>query len=973
MESRAGLPERLGRYQVLGVLGSGGMGDVLKARDPQLGREVAIKLISAQATGPSFRERFRREAQTLAGLTHPNLVRIYDFGEHEGQLYIVTELLQGETLRERLKRGPLREAEAQRTAREAASAMQAAHDAGIVHRDLKPENLFLRDDGTLVVIDFGLARPVDAAPLGATAEQDPETLVAVTNPGSVLGTLGYLSPEQARGQVVSKASDVFSLGCVLYETLTGERAFAGDSHSALIAAVLEQTPAQLEAMRGSKLGAVIAGCLDKDPHQRYEDGGALLAALTDTDSSEFPVTRSPGIAALAAGLAIAVAAIGWVLFVRIAKDRERERLLPEIEAAIENHDYWEAHALLEEATGHFEEAQLERLWADATFEVDWSPEPAGATVSIKPYGAPDSQFRFLGEMPFKARIPTGVSVFRVEKEGFHTWNWAAKPNEFVYRGNVLLPLGSLPEGTVFAGTGGHVTLYGVENEYRTHAPSAVDEVEVTNLAYQAFHQSSDFDDPTLWPTAFVGDDWPEPLEAFLDATGRPGPASWELGEPVEGLLNHPVSGVSWYEAYAFCRWRNQSLPTLYHWSSAASPKHARNEQVALSNYSGTGTREVRARENIGVTGAYDMAGNVREWVLNSRDGERFILGGSYKDPGYSFVLAQTLPPDDRSLENGLRCLTTLDPSEIPQLGGEITSRPRQLESVDETPQELLDVYRGLVSTPPQDAQVIATRTNEDAEHWRWETVEIEETQGRSFEVELFFPTSEPPEGGFPAAVVFPGNAAFWDSGTAPSSRLFLAAFNAPGFEFLPRADWVAVLPVFRSLYQSEPKELTFPLREARTTFDHIVSWNRQISRALDLVESDARINADRTAFLGYSFGGAFTSMVIPFENRFSSVVVWNGGIPTHWSFMVDDPERSTPFALAPALDLALARYIEAPFLMINGGDDLVFPLDLSQRPLFENVGTPDDQKKHIVFEGMSHWLPHARTIGETLAWFERWD
>jgi serine/threonine protein kinase len=227
----------LDHYELIALIGSGGMGEVYRARDTRLRRDVAIKILPERlASQPDLLHRFQREARAVAALSHPNVCAIYDFGLESGTHYAVMELLEGETLRARLSRGPLAWREATDIVAGVADGLAAAHAKGIAHRDLKPENLFLTADGCVKILDFGLAR---VTPTGAG---DPEALEATvaetTRAGIVLGTYPYMSPEQARGDLVGPASDVFSLGCVLYEAITGQRAFARNTPAETLAAVL---------------------------------------------------------------------------------------------------------------------------------------------------------------------------------------------------------------------------------------------------------------------------------------------------------------------------------------------------------------------------------------------------------------------------------------------------------------------------------------------------------------------------------------------------------------------------------------------------------------------------------------------------------------------------------------------------------------------------------------------------------------
>ncbi len=252
---------RIGPYEIVGWLGGGGMGEVYRARDPRLDRAVAIKLIpESLATDPMRVGRFEQEARAAGQLNHPNILAVYDIGVQAGAPYIVSELLEGESLRRRLGSGPLTSRKAIDYARQTAEGLAAAHDKGIVHRDIKPDNLFITNDGRVKVLDFGIAKltgPSDepARPAGLPTE---------TAAGMVLGTAAYMSPEQVRGEVVDVKSDIFSLGTVLAEMLTGRPAFARATAAETVAAILKEDAADpLPASVSPGFGRIVSRCLEK--------------------------------------------------------------------------------------------------------------------------------------------------------------------------------------------------------------------------------------------------------------------------------------------------------------------------------------------------------------------------------------------------------------------------------------------------------------------------------------------------------------------------------------------------------------------------------------------------------------------------------------------------------------------------------------------------------------------------------------
>ena len=263
---------RLGPYEIVAPLGAGGMGEVYRARDERLKRDVAIKVLPASFSDDSDRlRRFEQEAQTAGGLNHPNLTAVHDVGSHGGAPYIVTELLEGETLRSRLSGGPLPVRKAVDYAVQIARGLAAAHEKGIVHRDLKPENLFLTTDGRVKILDFGLAKLTQVE--GKSGQQtNLPTATAGTEPGVVLGTLGYMSPEQVKGKAADQRSDLFSMGAILYEMLSGKRAFHRDSAAETMSAILKEEPPDLAATNQSVppgLDRIVRHCLEKNPEERF--------------------------------------------------------------------------------------------------------------------------------------------------------------------------------------------------------------------------------------------------------------------------------------------------------------------------------------------------------------------------------------------------------------------------------------------------------------------------------------------------------------------------------------------------------------------------------------------------------------------------------------------------------------------------------------------------------------------------------
>ncbi|MGE5244265.1 MAG: protein kinase domain-containing protein [Betaproteobacteria bacterium] len=320
---------RLGAYEIVSALGSGGMGEVYRARDAKLNREVAIKVLPGHlANDPAALQRFEREAQAVAALSHPNILAIYDFGSEQGIAYAVTELLEGETLRAKLASGALPVRKAVDHALQIAKGIAAAHEKSIIHRDLKPENIFVTKDGRVKVLDFGLAKALEPpSAAGVTAGASETQMATGTTPGMVLGTVGYMSPEQVRAQPVDHRTDIFSLGVVLYEMLTGKQPFRRDSQVETMNAILKEDAPEFGEIGASVpagVDRIVRRALEKNPDERFHsahDLGIALEAVSGASSQSGAVPASAAIAPKAGAMrrwlpaAAAVVGLGAVAFV----------------------------------------------------------------------------------------------------------------------------------------------------------------------------------------------------------------------------------------------------------------------------------------------------------------------------------------------------------------------------------------------------------------------------------------------------------------------------------------------------------------------------------------------------------------------------------------------------------------------------------------------------------------------------------
>src|SRR5229473_971853 len=306
---------RLGPYEILAPIGAGGMGEVYRARDTRLGRDVALKILPESFSRETDRlHRFEQEARAVAALNHPNILAVFDIGQHNGSPFLVSELLEGESLRAVLDRGALPQRKTIEYGVQIAHGLAAAHEKGIVHRDLKPENVFVTKDGRIKILDFGLAKLAQTA--GADSDE-----VTLTSPhtvvGVVMGTASYMAPEQVRGEAADPRTDIFAFGAVLYEMLSGVRAFRRDTAAETMTAVLKDDPPELSDpghMVSSTLERIVRRCLEKSPDQRFQSARDLsfaLSALSGTETSAVrrAVAAAPRRATLLLWLSVALAVV----------------------------------------------------------------------------------------------------------------------------------------------------------------------------------------------------------------------------------------------------------------------------------------------------------------------------------------------------------------------------------------------------------------------------------------------------------------------------------------------------------------------------------------------------------------------------------------------------------------------------------------------------------------------------------------
>src|SRR6266478_2274862 len=311
----------IAQYTIVSKIGEGGMGEVWRARDTKLGRDVAIKVLPASLSENTDRlNRFEQEAQAAGALNHPNILVIHHIGIHDGAPYIVSELLEGETLRERMAGTALPQRKAIDYGLQIARGLAAAHEKGIVHRDIKPDNVFVTNDGRIKILDFGLAKLTGASDATQSQTEVPTRKVN-TDPGTVMGTMGYMSPEQLKGQAADHRSDIFSFGAILYEMLSGKRAFRGDSMAETMSAILREDPPDLSETNKTvspALERVVHHCLEKNPAERFHSASDLAFAIESLSGSATSSGQTATVTTVTAESSAAVGLSRWLGNARVA-------------------------------------------------------------------------------------------------------------------------------------------------------------------------------------------------------------------------------------------------------------------------------------------------------------------------------------------------------------------------------------------------------------------------------------------------------------------------------------------------------------------------------------------------------------------------------------------------------------------------------------------------------------------------------
>lgn len=622
-------------------------------------------------------------------------------------------------------------------------------------------------------------------------------------------------------------------------------------------------------------------------------------------------------------------------------------LLPEIRALLDQ-DISLAWASVRQARQRWsDDPQIEQLWLDLTLPVTLQSDPPGAEVRVRGYRTGPDAWILLGTTPLEdVRLPLAMLRFRLDKPGYTPIESAPGflPRAEVF---VLRPLEDTPENMV------HVPAGAVRLRQQRHELPAfwIDRHEVTHREFREFVIDGGYTREQWWPE-LVADIQAETFEnriaSLVDQTGLPGPSTWILGTYPESLADHPVEGVSWYEAMAYARWAGKQLPTVLHWRRAAGLGTDQNQNFAdmvlSAQFNSDSSARVGERGALGAYGSQDMAGNVAEWCFNPAEGRRHLAGGSWMEDRYRFRDMETRDPFNRERGNGFRLMLAVGPVDE-TLGQEITLpvQPHP-EPVDDA------TFAGMRRQFDYDPVPLDTRVEvRDTSHRDWlrEKVSFAAAYpGERVSVWLYLP--EAGQAPYPTIVHFPGGDALLLNDSAQAGLHQVESFLRSGH--------AVVYPVYLGTFERRREELA----GAATWRTLLVNQVRDLRRTLDYLETRSDIDHDRLALHGVSYGGYRAPYALAVEDRFRTAILLSTGL------IPADPLPQ---------DVQLHNYlprVTLPILVINGRNDFNFPHEQSQKPFFELLGTPAQNKYHLVLD-WGHLPPrYTEVIRAYLEWSEIW-
>jgi serine/threonine protein kinase/dienelactone hydrolase len=974
------------RYKILEILGRGGMGIVYKAEDTRLKRSVAIKFLPPElGFDKEVKARFVQEARAAAALSHPHISTIYEIDNEADPPYITMEYIDGQTLRERIFAGPLEPDEVLNLAVQVADGLKEAHARGIIHRDIKSANIMVTAKGQAKIMDFGLAKMTGEA--------------LITKEAKTMGTVAYMSPEQVRGEDVDRRTDIWSLGVVLYEVLTGRLPFGAQREDSVMYAIVHEEPKPLRVFRPNvapEVEKIVRRSLEKKQEDRYQSALEMLddlqRYLEKRRAEEVGIfnlrtlwkrLRRPRVAVPTAAIIVSLALLAVWFFNRRARIRwAREFALPNIHRLLDENAAFFGPLSTPEAFNLAEKAakilpnnpDLETLWPRLSVVTSVHTEPEGAAVYIKKYSSPQEEWRFLGITPLeKIRLPACTFSWKLEKDGYETFLGILPffrpnpPDTFfspIVVNKMLNTLGTVPSGMI------RIDEQEIMIGDKTYELDDffIDRYEVTNRQFKEFVDAGGYAKKEYWKHDFIKNGqrltWDAAIGEFLDQTARPGPATWQAGNYPPGEDDFPVSGISWYEAAAYAEFAGKSLPTIWHWEAAAGlnprvfAELHHHHLIPLSNIGNEQVARVGTFKGMTPYGAYDMAGNAREWCWNEGPQGRFLRGGAWDDQYYLVASPLLIDPFSRSPRNGVRCAKYVDESRIP---GEVFKKNepplfRNFETEKPVSDEVFEVYKRLYAYDRKGLDATVESREESAEGWIKEKVTFTAAYDSDrVKVNLFLPKNGRP----PYQTVIYWSGATGGAPPEASEHLEKILSWFKQFDFLMSSGRAVVWPIYFGTFERrrDPASPQGP----RTKIEMQVKQINDLRRTIDYLETRPDIDAQKVAFLGYSWGGRMGTRVPAVEERIKANILICGGL---WYGVKEEMPSEID-------DLNYVTRVKVPTLLLGGKYDSIYTPESSLKPTLRLLGTPEKDKDIKVFES-DHFVPRNDLIRECLAWLDKY-
>jgi len=966
----------ISHYRIVEQIGRGGMGVVYKAEDTKLDRFVALKFLPHHLSqSQEAKQRFIHEAKAASALDHPNICTIYEIDETpgepgDGQMFIAMACYEGESLKEKIARGPMAIEQAIDIALQICRGLTKAHSKEIIHRDIKPANILITEDNTVKIVDFGLAKLAGRTML--------------TKEGTTLGTASYMSPEQTQGTAVDHRTDIWALGVVLYEMLTGRKPFEGDYEQAVMYAIVNEKPGRMEKDVPEELQEIILHALEKDPEKRVQSFDHIASQFKKMQgiTEEKPTNlnflmrqlKRPGIAFAALAVIILLISIALIPYYQLLKRQQAEEKLPQIKSLVKDGKYSEAF--------HLAKREGKQLRNDSTF-INLIPgysdfltvisKPEGARVYLKRF-APDEkrsipQREYVGLTPIhNLQVIRGGYKVYLEKDGFAqservfssaiSFEAIARTTDIAIEVNLLDKKKMIKNMILVPGGDYHLVGWDAPttSEDRLH-DYYIDKYEVSNKDFKSFINAGGYQKKEYWKFPFIKEgehlSWDDAIALFADRTGLRGPRDWINQEYPVGKDNYPVTNITWYEAEAYAEFADKKLPTIFQWEKAARNgeyqvydlvmpwglKSPNENILQRANFQSNATVTVDSLEfGISPYGCYNMAGNVKEWCLNETNNGYIATGGSWQDPVYTFAYFGTFPSFYSSNTIGFRCVRTvgMDTGQQVKMKINVEERIPIYKPVDKkTYRSFLTLYR--YDKKPLNSRVIETTETAD---WVKEKITFAGVDNDPIIAYLYLPKR----------AAKPYQCLEWipHSGVIDGyERADEAAEDGLESQIKPGRALLVIVPM-GAIERPHKPGFKEPEIETVKYREQVIRYVTEFRLGLDYLATRNDIDMDKLAFIGTSWGSTNTGIILAtIENRYRAVIFIAGGIHKYNMKML--PEVNP---------VNFSSHIKPPKLLLNGQYDEAFPLESEARPFYKLLRQP----KHLSLVESGHVPPLEKRV-----------